>query len=165
MGHFKLLQCPLCCTVYSAPVQLGCGVLVCAECLCQWVRYSGTTACPCCYDHQLDGHDIKLPPSAMLDLLGDLKLRCKSCNQTTTARRYQSHADARCQTSYDVQSPSRVSVKEILDRPISAPTLPVERRVAEHLVRRLMAESGEGSVRISTRGQVCKHNTRAVCFS
>ena len=49
---------------------------------------------------------------------------------------------------------SSPSLEDILSAPGTAPTLPVERRVAEKLVRRLLAESEDNTITISTGGQV-----------
>ena len=48
-----------------------------------------------------------------------------------------------------------MSVHDILEKSPTTPTIPVEKRVAESLIRRLMAESRDESViRVPTRGQV-----------
>ena len=43
---------------------------------------------------------------------------------------------------------------DILSQPSTALTLPIERKVAENMVRRLLAESENNTVRIPTRGPV-----------
>ena len=148
------LLCPLCCGVLSQPVELACGNLVCANCCCKWIEVSGDVSCPCCYHHQLDNLTVGLPSAVVYDLLGAMKLSCSSCHQITTAQQYRVHRDSDCRGHYEVSSPSRVSARDILQRPATAPTLPVERKVAEHLVKRLMLESEDTVVRIPTRGQV-----------
>ena len=144
------LLCPLCCGVLYQP-ELACGSLVCASCCCRWVEVSGQVSCPCCYQHHIHDLTIALPSAIVYDLLGDLKLVCSNCKMTTTARQYKLHLASHCQ---GLASPSRVSARDILQRPTTAPTLPVERRVAEHLVRRLLIESESTVVKIPTRGQV-----------
>ena len=42
----------------------------------------------------------------------------------------------------------------MLQRSTSVPALPVEKRVAEHLVRRMMTESEGCIMKVPTRGQV-----------
>ena len=111
-------------------------------------------SCPCCYYHHLDNLTMSLPSTVVQDLLGTLKLSCAKCHQTTTVAQYRLHKISQCQGHYEVSSPSRVTAQHILQRPMTAPTLPVEKQVAEHLVRQLMTESKDTVVRIPTRGQV-----------
>ena len=94
-----------------------------------------------------------LPSGVVYNLLGDVKLVCKACKQTTTAAQYRLHKESRCKGHYEI-SPSCISAQEILSRPVTAPTQPVEKKVAENLVRRLMAENEDKIVRIPTKGQV-----------
>ena len=148
----KNLLCPLCSGVLNQPVELACGNLVCANCCCRWIHLSGGLACPCCYQHQLDSLTVGLPSGVVYNLLGDVKLVCKACKQTTTAAQYRLHKESQCKGHYEI-SPSRISAQEILSRPVTAPTQPVE-NVAENLVRRLMAENEEKIVKIPTKGQV-----------
>ena len=147
------LLCPLCLDVLDQPAKLACGALVCASCLCKWVGASGGRSCPCCYQHDLDELSVTLPSPVVNDLLRDLKMQCRECGHTTTAGQLSQHKASLCQDHFEnTSSPSHLSVKDILDRPTTAPSLPVERQVAAHLVRRLL--SSERVVTIPTRGQV-----------
>ena len=146
------LLCPLCLPVLEQPVQLPCGALVCATCLCKWLGVSGGRSCPCCYQHDLDEHNITLPSPVVNDLLRDQRLRCQECGHTTTAGQFSEHRGSLCQGHFERTSPSCLSVRDILDRPTTAPSLPVERQMAAHLVRRFL--SSERVVTIPTRGQV-----------
>ena len=93
--------------------------------------------------------------AVVCDLLGSVKLSCSNCHTTATARQYKLHWESHCPGHYEVSSPSRVSARDILQRPTIATTLPVERRVAEHLVRWLLSESWDTTVvQIPTRGRV-----------
>ena len=150
------LLCQLCSGVLNQPVELACGNLVCANCCCRWIHLSGGLACPCCYEHQLDSLTVGLPSGVVYNLLGDIKLVCKACRQMTTAAQYGLHKESQCKGHYEISSPSRISAREILSRPVTAPTQPVEKKVAENLVRRLMAENEDmcGIVKIPTKGQV-----------
>ena len=148
------LLCPLCLEVLDQPIELACSNLVCANCCCKWIERSGTVSCPCCYYHQLDDLTISLPSTVVQDLLGTLKLSCTKCHKTTTAAQHRLHKNSQCQGHYEASSPSQITAQHILQRPMTAPTLPVEKQVAECLVRRLMTESDDTVVRIPTRGQV-----------
>ena len=52
-------------------------------------------------------------------------LHALKCHKTTTAAQYRLHKKHQCQGYYEVFSPSRVSAHHILQRPMTAPTLPV----------------------------------------
>ena len=79
------LLCPLCLSVLEQPVQLPCGALVCATCLCKWLGVSRGRSYPYCYQHDLDEHNITLLSLVVNDLLRDQRLRCQECGYTTTA--------------------------------------------------------------------------------
>jgi hypothetical protein len=115
--HVANLLCPICCDILKQPIELSCGRLVCAHCC------------------------IGLPSAVVYEILGALKLVCGTCKQKTTAAQLKQHKASQCKGHYEVPSPSQISAQEILARPVTAPTQPVERRLAEHLVRRLMTES------------------------
>ena len=149
------LECPLCLCILRQPVELECGRMVCGRCCCKWVEVSGETECPCCYDHQLDADSLRQPSAVLTNVLASLKLKCGVCNNTITAQQYLAHKSSNCQSHFDVASPSRVTAMSILLKSTTTPTHPVERQVAENLVRRLMAESVDSVLRIPTRGQVC----------
>ena len=149
------LECPLCCCVLSQPVELDCRRLVCARCCCKWLELSGETARPCCHDHQLNEEGLRRPSTVVTDVLAGLQLRCDICNHIIVARHYQAHRTSNCQRYLHVTSPLRVTARDILEKTTTTPTHPVERQVAENLVRCLMAESESSVVRIPTRGQVC----------
>ena len=92
-----------------------------------------------------------LPSGVVYSLFGDVKLVCKACKQTTTATPYGLHKESKCKKHYEI-SPSRISTQEIVSRPVIALTQPVE-KVAENLVRRLIAENEDRIVKIPTKGQ------------
>ena len=149
-----IFLCPLC---LEEPIELACSNL-CANCCSKWIERSGTVSFPYCSYHQLDNLTMFPPSTVVQDLLGTLKLACTKCHKTTTAAQYMLHKKSQCQRYYDIFSPSRVTAHHILQRPMTAPTRPVEKQVAEHLVQRLMSASNDTVVRIPTRGQVniCK---------
>ena len=58
-----------------------------------------------------------------------------------------------------IDSPSKMTISEVLSRPTNLPATPVEKKVAEHLVKKIINQqdendSREGVVRVPTRGQV-----------
>ena len=145
------IQCSVCLDVLSLPVELGCNNLVCADCCCKWIEITGNTECPVCYTHKLSEDEISKPPPVVTQILAELKIRCNRCNNLTTASQFNAHLSSNCNQYTAISSPS---LEDILSAPGTAPTLPVERRVAEKLVRRLLAESEDNTITISTGGQV-----------
>ena len=53
-----------------------------------------------------------------------------------------------------MNSLSRVTLRDVLSKPLSTPATPIERRVTEHLVQWLLDESPEEVIKVPTRGQV-----------
>ena len=155
------LMCPICLDVLCQPVEVvPCGMLTCANCLCRWLQVSEKLQCPgCCCNHQLSEETIKSPTPVILDLLASLKMRCLVCGQITTIKNHKAHIVSKCQGYYSSEVPAEVSVRDLLSTPAGTPTQPMERRIAGHLVKRIIAESSEstGVLRLPTRGQVC-HN-------
>ena len=154
------LVCPIFCDILNQPIELACGALVCAQCCCRCIQLSPQPSCPCCYSHDLDDNIISLPSAVVYEVLGSLKLVCGTCQHKTTAAQFKQHKASQCQGHYDIPSPSEISAQDILSRPVTVPTQPVERRLAEHLVWRLVTESEDRVVRILTRGKVRTYTSR-----
>ena len=156
------LLCPVCTEVYDSPIELPCEQLICASCLCTWVQHAETLACPCCYNEHhplLDEVEFRPPNSVLLDVLGSLLVACnKGCQTLVKAKDISIHISSGCKGYIEMtqSSPSRTTIRDVLSRPADTPTTPIEKRAAEHLIRRLQAESDECVVRIPTRGQVTK---------
>ena len=147
------LTCPICYSVVSQPVELGCDRLVCASCCLEWLEVSEDTSCPVCHQHELDKATIRVPHAAVLEVLSSLIVCCKSCKRQAKADHYDAHESSRCTKHYITTT----SVNDILSQSSKSPTLPVEKKVAENLVRRLLAESSDNIVRIPTKGQVLEY--------
>ena len=144
-------QCPMCKCTLNRPLELVCGVMVCAECCCNWINNSHSLTCPCCYNHMLNELTVKSPSSVVMDLLHSaLHLKCNSCQKVISAKEYPQHS-----CHHTTASPSRFSAKDMLERPLTAPQNPLEKRVAEHLVRKLMVQSSSGgTLTVPTQGKV-----------
>ena len=72
--------------------------------------------------------------------------------QDTTEHTWQ----ATCRGYYNSELPAEVSVRDLLATPAGTPTQPMERHIAGHLVKRMIAESNECTsiLRLPTEGQV-----------
>ena len=131
------LFCLICCMVLNQLVELACGSIVCASCR-QWIKHTKPPCIPClsCYDDQLSSSTIRPPTPLFITLLYDLLLHCAKCGKLVKASEYKRHMDNNCELFSQpvMNSPSKVTLKDVLSKPVSTPATPMERRVTEHLV-------------------------------
>ena len=150
MPLISQLSCSICSLVLNQPVELACGSTVCAGCCLQWIKSTKLPGipCPCCCDDELNSSTVKPPAPLLISLLSDLLLTCYKCGKPVKAGKYTKHTESKCELFSEptVNSPSRVTLKDVLTKPLSTPATPMERRVTEHLVRRLLDESPEERV-------------------
>ncbi len=75
------------------------------------------------------------------------------CNRTVKLEQYRSHVQSAF-FERSTHSPSRTTIQDILEK-TTGPTTPAEKEVAQHFVRRLMAENVDGQLlQLPTQGQV-----------
>ena len=106
-------------TVVDRPLELECGKLACVDCCCKAIEASGNLTCPCCSTHKLDENSVRVPSSAVMDLLSDLMLKCKKCSLTVPANQFETHRNKNCYLH-----PTQVCAQDILNRPLEASPLP-----------------------------------------
>lgn len=150
------MLCTICFSMLERPIELGCGNLVCLLCCTRWLTISNGVDCPCCYS-PLQDHTH--PPSRVtMAVLGNQLVACtRGCNRTVKAEQYQQHIKSQCQAFFQcsTHSPSRTTVRDILDSEEDSPTTPAEKRVARHIIKKLMLERDDGQLlQVPTRGQV-----------
>lgn len=166
----KNLNCPICDSVYNSPIQISCGYTVCATCCCKWLQFVETPVCPGCYgrdfinSHILCTSDINPPSSLLTNLLDGVLVTCRrNCGKLVTLGQYIHHLEANCRSHYSqsINSPSKMTVSEVMAKSAQSPATPVEVRLTEHLVRRMMDQSsdGNGVVKVPTHGQVTFYYT------
>ena len=150
------LKCPICLEVLNGPVELSCGQLVCSSCCIMHLAISGNRNCPCCYEDVLSDDTVHSPPSVVLELLGELVLVCSHCTQMVKAVNYRIHLDSNCQMHNTPDSPSKHTLKEIMQAPADNPTTPMEKKAAGRILHRLLheVEPGCSIIRVPTSGQV-----------
>lgn len=156
------LSCPVCTNILQRPVELSCGVIICSTCCSKWVAVCMAQrlqiSCPCCHSHLLDRQSIHPPPPLVLSLLAGVLVYCgKGCGKLVRYDSYDKHVAGNCQGHYhhQVDSPSKMTLRDVLARPVTVPATPAEIRVAGHLMRRMLdSDPNEQVVRIPTRGQV-----------
>lgn len=150
------IQCTICVSTLDRPIELGCGNLVCLVCIARYLS-SGSEGCPCCHVCHLQGH-ISTPSKVTMAILGGQLVECtRGCNRTVRADQFEQHLQSRCQGFYEhsTHSPSRTTIKEILDKDQTTPTTHTEKIVAHNLIKRLMAENEDSTLlQVPTRGQV-----------
>ena len=83
-------------------------------------------------------------------------LSCNRCGKLVKTDEYTRHLSSNGETFSRpvLNSPSKVTLKDVLTRPVSTPATLMERKVTEHLVRRLLDESTGEVIKVSTPDQV-----------
>ena len=150
------LTCIICTCLLDRPVALTCGSIVCLECCRKWIQHhlSSSLTCPCCFDSPFDSAHIQAPPSLLVSLLEGLHIHCmRKCGKVVRVDCYMEHLKGGCKSHYiqRVDSPSKMTIRDVLSTPKETPATPAEMRVAEHLVRKICTE---GVMKVPTRGQV-----------
>lgn len=157
------LCCPVCTMLLDRPIELGCGTILCLKCIKSWVQFqcSHSLTCPCCYGKRLESSHIRHPPTLVVSLLKGLLVHCsKECGKIVRVDNYKLHLKGLCTSHYHhrVDSPSKLTIGEVLSRSTTSPVTPAEAKVAGHLVRKLMdqgsSSNADGVVKVQTRGQV-----------
>ncbi len=153
--------CTVCAGFLDRPVELGCGNLVCLACCIRWLTIS--SECPCCSMPLLDHTH---PPSKVtMSVLGGQLIKCdRGCNWTVRAIDYQQHLQSQCQKfhQHSTLSPSRTTVRDLLEKGRDTPTTSTERKVAGHLLKRMIAEKDTPLLQVPTQGQV--QNSQSAYF-
>ena len=159
--NFRLMDesaagsCPLCHSFMDRPLELKCGSTVCLQCCCERVEINDNRSCPICDSHDLSALTIKAPTETFCQLLGSVRVQCVKCSTVTTAKDATTHS---CHSQYScVSSPSRLSVRDILDRPMDSSLHPLEKRVTVHLLKRMMATSSSSIVTVPTQRRVSRY--------
>ena len=147
-------ECPICQEVLQRPMELTkCGSVVCAECLCQWLREPREqwSACPCCYSVHLDDlESIKPASDIVLKALGCMEVSCALCSKRGLMKNHKAHVDSNCQSGDFTPAP--IDASQLLSRPPDQPLSPLEERVQSSLIKRSM-HSGS-TLHVKTGGQV-----------
>lgn len=134
--------------------------MVCLHCLTQSVSVSGgNLSCPCCYDHPLNSDFFWSPSAITMGVLGSLHVSCgKECNRTVRADNYTKHITSNCRSYYvcSTLSPSKTTIRDILNKPSNIEPTRAEKQVAENVLKRMFTENPDSVVKVPTHGQVWK---------
>ena len=153
------LSCTICGGILDRPVELTCGAIVCSPCCSKWVMERSMErleiSCPCCYSHRLDITSIRPPPLLVLSLLAGVLVYCeRGCGKLVRLDNHDRHTAGSCH-GHQVDSPSKMTLRDVLEKPVTVPATPAEVKVAGHLVRRMLDGDPQNQlVRVPTRGQV-----------
>ena len=133
------LSCLTCSDVLERPLQLACGDIFCYNCCQTWIYSCPTspTPCPCCHDHHLGRTTIRSSLPVVVSLLSSLLVICsRGCGRLVRADQYIKHVDSKCEGYYHLQvnSPSKITLRDVLSKPTQTPPTPAEKQAAEHLV-------------------------------
>ena len=150
------ISCSICMDMPDRPIELDCGNMACLLCVTRWLTVSQSVACPCCQSHLPDHAH---PPSRVtLDVIGSQLVVCnRGCNRAVRAEQYIAHIHSQCQgfSEHSVHSPSRMTLRDVLDTEKESPTTPAEKIAAKNIISRLMAEGEHGQLlQLPSRGQV-----------
>ena len=166
------LTCPICLGLLNRPIQLLCKRVVCATCCCQAIELSYSLKCPCCYDHHLSSVNVSLPSTFLLSVLNEVVVTCvRKCGKEVKVQHYEQHLTGKCRSHYnDLNSPSKVTLQDVLNKPSTSPATSAEMKATHHLVRRVLNQSQECSSTVSniitvpTGGQVDGIILHIVCL-
>ena len=103
-----------------------------------------------------------------MKVLGDLLVTCDKplCTEVVALKNLQKHMASGCTHEIHTFSPSKLTVGQILSRPLTSPPTTAERKAATSVVKRLIGTSADGEgtsrsrkdmVRLPTAGQVRAH--------
>ena len=148
------LICPICLDVLNRPVELSCDHIICCSCCCTAIQSTRSLNCPCCRDHTLSSETILSPSHLLMSLINDLVVTCiRKCGNIVKLEKYGEHLSSNCRNCCEnVNSPSKVTLRDVPSKPSTSPATSVEVKAAHHLVKRLLHQGEESST--STSGRI-----------
>ena len=96
----------------------------------------------------MERQEIREPPTAVMDMLGSLTIKCTNCHNSS----YLSHIRSKCEKDMMVTTPYELTVGEIIES-ITPPTA-VEKKAAGRIIKCLMTQNSTAIIEVSTYGQV-----------
>jgi hypothetical protein len=141
-----------------------CRKLLCAECISETVRASEdlmNTQCPSCGDvHPITSTTFTPVSEVVLKVIAGLLLHCdqSTCTSVVSLQHLRAHVQSGCTNTIPAFSPSKITVGQILSRPLQSPPTSAEQKAAAKVVQRLLhtPESGAMSpvIKLTTDGTV-----------
>ena len=169
----KDMQCAYCECIADKPVNTPCRKRVCAKCISDHVRNSEDISlhCLCCNTiHTINSASFYPPASELaLKVLGSMLVKCEKpdCTHIMALSNLKKHIESGCCQRDLAYSPSKLTLGQILSRPLTSPPTTVEKKAATVVVKRMLGETGPSSsgveksslVQLPTAGlvRVCVH--------
>ena len=139
------LQCKLCECIVDRPIKTPCNNLVCAECISSLIlNAKSCLQCPCCEEHHELSPTRFVPASdVVLKVIGALLICCdkSSCTAVMNLKHLAEHVKSGCEAHIASFSPSKLTMKQIISRPLQSPPTVVEQKAAASIVKRLLHTS------------------------
>ena len=118
-----------------------CRKLVCAECMPNHTLTS--ISCSFCDI----SHENSFTPASdvVLKVLGTLLLQCDqpSCTAVVQLQNLKSHLESGCKRKAPSYSPSKLTVGQLLSRPLQSPPTTMEQKAATCILKRMMASTSQ----------------------
>ena len=105
-----------------------------------------------------------------MSLINDLVVTCiRKCGNVVKLEKYGEHLSSNCRNCCEnVNSPSKVTLRDVLSKPSTSPATSVEVRAAHHLVKRLLHQGEESSTstsgRITSRSGIYLNRSHAITY-
>ena len=154
-------QCAICNNIVDRPVTTPCRKLVCAECISTTIRASDNLddmQCPSCSNIRPITPTTFTPASDVaLKVLGGLLLLCTSCSAIVGLQHLRAHIETGCMSTTTAFSPSKLTVGQMLSRPLQSPPTSAEQKAAAKVVQRLLhtpSTESQPVIQLATNGTV-----------
>ena len=119
------------------------------ECLVKQIQ-EGKLTCPLCFEHPLTTDFFRTPNTITMGILGQLPVKCGFCKFQVQASNFKIHTDSRCNLhGVATDSPSKLTVGDILKMPVETTPTQAERRVAGHVIKQMLGNTS-GLVQVPT---------------
>ena len=157
------LQCNICNCIVDQPVETPCRKHVCSLCIAHLFRSCDGVAsfpCPSCKEvHEISDSSHPSANEMVVKVLGELLLTCDemSCSDIVALKNLRKQVTSGCKfDTYNTFSPSKLTVRQIISRPLTSPPTSTEKIAASRVVKRMLGCSNEPSTSTSPSGPVIK---------
>ena len=144
---------------------MPCRKIACATCVGEGIRKSKehSLLCPCCTSHHELTDASQFPPvlEVTLKVLGSLLLRCDGpdCSEIVELRKLSEHLESGCRKGVFTYPASKLTLEQVLSRPLTSPPTSVEKKAAAIVLKRMFTEATAGPlsssiVQLPTAGSV-----------
>lgn len=155
------LLCPICKEILHQPLQSACQHYFCHECIRTWLEHAGENGkCPVC-TIPTSVKTLEKAPRLLLNILRSLLVRCSICKDPFPLEQLYEH-ETNCR-NYNAQL-SRVTLPQILQKPLTVPLDKDEEALATQLIKRKLEYSDRSHIFMKTGGTVSNLLTCLIKF-